>query len=69
MCASSKMSLVPLLQTYTDHYGLTWVGRKRDFVNAPICTYDRLGSVSHIMVSKPRQLGVDNTIIEATTEE
>ena len=63
------MTSEPLLQTYINHYKLTWVGRKRDFVNAPIYTYDRLGSVGHIMVSKPILLGANNTIIEATTKE
>ena len=44
-CALSETSLEPLLQTYTDHYGLTWVERKKDFINPPIYTYGRLGSI------------------------
>ena len=60
MCASLETTSEPLLQTYTNHYGRTWVGRKRDFVNAPIYTYDRLGSIGHIMVNEPRQLGANN---------
>ena len=58
------MSSEPLPQTYIDHYGLTWVGTKRDFVNALIYMYDSLGGVGHIMVREPRQLSVNNTTIE-----
>ena len=69
-CASSKNSTEPQLQTYTDHYGLTvtWVEKKKDFVNAPIDTNNKLGSVGYIMVGEPRQLGANNTTIDATIE-
>ena len=69
VCASLEMSSELLPQTYTNNYGLTWVGRKRDFVNAPIYTYDRLDSVGHIMVDEPRLLSPDNTTIEATIDK
>ena len=52
------------LQTYTDHYEGKWVGKKRDFVNMPIYTYESLGSVEHIMVGKPTKLSTDTTAIE-----
>jgi len=68
-CASSETSSEPLPPTYTNHYGLTWARSKRDFVNASIYTYDKLGSIRHIMVGKPRQLTADNTTIEATIDE
>ena len=61
-CASSKTSSEPLPMTYTNHYGLTWVGSKRD-------VSDRLGSVKHIMIGESRQLSANNTTIEATIEE
>ena len=61
-CASSKTSSEPLPMTYTNHYGLTWVGSKRD-------VSDRLGSVRHIMIGESRQLSANNTTIEATIEE
>ena len=69
-CTSSKNSTEPQLQTYTDHYGLTvtWVEKKKDFVNASIYTNNKLGSVGYIMVDGPRQLGANNTTIDATTE-
>ena len=54
------------LQTYTDHYGGKWVGKKRDFINMPIYTYESLGSVEHIMVDKPTKLSTDTTAIEFT---
>ena len=56
------------LQTYTDHYGVTWFGKKRDFVNVSIYWYKSLRSVGHIMVDKPRQLSTGTTI-EFTTNE
>ena len=57
------------LQTYTDHYGGKWVGKKRDFINMPIYMYKSLGSVRHIMVSKPTKLSTDTTTIEFTIAE
>ena len=36
---SSQLLADQQLQTYTDHYGGKWVGKKRDFVNMPIYTY------------------------------
>ena len=33
---SSQVPAEQQLQTYTDHYGGKWVGKKRDFVNIPI---------------------------------
>ena len=57
------------LQTYTNHYGGKWVGKKRDFLNMPIYTYESLGSVGHIMVGKPTKLSTDTTAIEFTVAE
>ena len=57
------------LQTYTDHYEGKWVGKKRDFVNMPVYTYESLGSVGHIMVGKPTKLSTDTTTIEFTVVE
>jgi len=66
------LSQVPIeqqLQTYTDHYGEKWIGKKRDFIDVPIYTYESLGSVGHIMIDKPIQLSIDTTIIEFTIAE
>ena len=52
------------LQTYTDHYGGKWVGKKRDFLNMSIYTYESLGSIGHIMVGKPTKLSTDTTAIK-----
>ena len=57
------------LQIYTDHYEGKWVGKKRDFVNMSIYMYESLGSVGHIMVSKPAKLSTDTTTIEFTVAE
>ena len=57
------------LQTYTDHYGGKWVGKKRYFLNMPIYRYKSLGSVGHIMVDKPIKLSTDTTTIEFIVEE
>ena len=56
-------------QTYIDHYGGKWVGKKRDFFNMPIYTYESLGSVEHIMVGKPTTLSTDTTAIKFTVVE
>ena len=66
---SSQVPTDQQLQTYTDHYGGIWVGKKRDFVNMPIYTYESLGSVRHIMVSKLTKLSTDTTTIEFTIAE
>ena len=63
---SSEAPADQQLQTYTDHYGGKWVGKKRDFINMPIYTYESLGSVGHIMVGKPTKLSTDTTAIEFT---
>ena len=68
-CGSSEVPANQQLQTYTDHYGGKWVGKKRDFVNMPIYTYESLGSVGHIMVGKPTKLSIDTTAIEFTVAE
>ena len=60
--STNWLSQVPAdqqLQTYTNHYGGKWVGKKRDFINIPIYTYESLGSIKHIMVSKPTKLSTD----------
>ena len=54
--ASSQVPAKQQLQTYTDHYRGRWIGKKSDFVNIPIYTYENLGSIRHIMVDKPAQL-------------
>ena len=66
---SSQVPTDQQLQTYTDHYRGKWVGKKRDFVNVPIYTYKSLGSIGHIMVSKPTKLSTDTIAIEFTTVE
>ena len=68
-CGSSQVPADQQLQTYTNHYGGKWVGKKRDFVNMPICTHESLGSVGHIMVSKPTKLSIDTNAIEFTVAE
>ena len=67
--ASSPVPVDQQLQTYTDHYGGKWVGKKRDFENIPIYTYESLGSIEHIMVGRPTQLSTDTTTTEFTTTE
>ena len=70
--STNGLSQVPAdqqLQTYTDHYGGKWVGKKRDFLNMPIYTYESLGSVGHIMVSKPTKQSTDTIAIEFTVAE
>ena len=67
--ASSQVPTDQRLHTYTDHYGGKWVGKKRDFVNMPIYTYESLESVGHIMVGKPTKLSTDTTAIEFTVAE
>ena len=66
---SSQVPTNQQLHTYTDHYGGKWVGKKKDFVNMPIYTYESLGSVEHIMVGKPTELSTDTTAIESTIAE
>ena len=68
-CGSLEVPADQLLQTYIDLYGGKWVGKKRDFVNMPIYTYESLGSVGHIMVGKPIKLSTDTTAIEFTVIE
>ena len=65
-CGSSQVPTDQQLQTYTDHYGGKWVGKKRDFVNMPIYTYKSHGSVRHIMVGKPTKLSTDTTATKFT---
>ena len=66
---SSQVPTYQQLQTYTDHYGGKWVGKKRDFINMPIYMYESLGSVGHIMFGKPTKLSTDTTTIEFTVAE
>ena len=68
-CGLSEPPADQQLQTYTDYYGGKWVGKKKDFVNMPIYTYESLGSVGHIMVGKPTKLSTDTTTIEFTVAE
>ena len=70
--STKGLSQVPAnqqLQTYTEHYGGKWVGKKRYFLNMPIYTYKSLGSVGHIMVGKPTKLSTDTTTMEFTIAE
>ena len=67
--ASSQVPVKEQLQTYTNHYGGKWVGKKRDFVNIPIYMYESLGSVKHIMVGRPVQLSTDTTTTKFITAE
>ena len=64
--ASSQVPVDQQLQTYTNHYGRKWVGKKRDFVNIPIYTYESLGSIKHIMVGRPAQLSTDTATTKFT---
>ena len=56
------------LQTYTGHYGMTWHGRKRDFANLPINSYDSLGRVGYIMIGEP-SVATMRTITTEVVEE
>ena len=70
--STNGLSQVPAdqqLQTYIDHYGGKWVGKKRDFLNMPIYTYKSLESIGHIMVGKPTKLSTNSTTIEFTVAE
>ena len=67
--ASSQVPTDQQLHTYTNQYGWKWVGKKRDFVNMPIYTYESLGSVRHIMVGKLTKLSTDTTTIESIIAE
>ena len=70
--STNGLSQVPAdqqLQTYTDHYGGKWVGKKRNFLNMLIYTYESLESVGHIMVGKPTKLSTYTTAIEFTVVE
>ena len=67
--STNGLSQVPAdqqLQTYIDHYGGKWVGKKRDFLNMSRYTYESLGSVGYIMVGKPTKLSTDTIVIEFT---
>ena len=67
--STNGLSQVPTdqqLQTYIDHYGGKWVGKKRDFLNMSRYTYESLGSVGYIMVGKPTKLSTDTIVIEFT---
>lgn len=68
-CGSSEVPADQQLQTYTDHYGGKWVGKKRDFVNMPIYTYESLGIVGHIIVGKPTKLSTETTAIKFIVAE
>ena len=67
--ASSQVPAKQQLQTYTDHYRGRWIGKKSDFVNIPIYTYENLGSIRHIMVDRPAQLSTNTTTTEFTIAE
>ena len=67
--ASSQVPSEQQLQTYIDHYGGKWVGKKTNFVNIPIYTYESLGSIGHIMVDRPAQLSAETTTTKFTTTE
>ncbi len=56
------------LQSYTDHYGVTWHGKKREFVNAPINSYDSLGSVGHIIIGEARKVTTTNNTLLSLEE-
>ena len=49
-CGSLEALADQQLQTYTDHYGGKWVGKKRDFINMPIYTYESLGKIGRAHV-------------------
>jgi hypothetical protein len=56
------------LQSYTDHYGVTWHGKKREFVNAPINSYDSLGSVGHIIIGEARKVTTTSDTLSSLEE-
>ena len=63
-----KIPMETQLHTYTDHYGVTWHGKKRDFVNTPINSYDSLGSVGHIMIGEARKVTTTSDTFESHEE-
>ena len=66
---SSQVPTEQQLQTYTNQYEGKWFGKKRDFINVLNYTFESLGSVRHIMVSKPTKLSIDTTAIEFNIAE
>ena len=63
-----KNPLQSPLQRYTDHYRVTWQGKKREFTNKLIWVYNSLGSVGHIMIGEPTQLTTIGSPIETIEE-
>ena len=63
-----KNPLQSPLQRYTDHYRVTWQGKKREFINKLIWVYNSLGSVGHIMIGEPTQLTTIGSPIETIEE-
>ena len=63
---SSQVPTEQQLQTYTNQYEGKWFGKKRDFVNVPIYTYESLGSVG---LGKSTKLSIDTTAIEFNIAE
>ena len=56
------------LQSYTNHYGVIWHGNKREFVNAPINSYDSLGSVEHIIIGEARKINTTSDTLSSLEE-
>ena len=63
-----KNPLQSLLQTYTDHYRVTWQGKKQEFINKPIWVYNSPGNVGHIMIGEPTQLTTTGSPIQTIEE-
>jgi hypothetical protein len=63
-----KIPMETQLHTYTDHYGVTWHGKKQDFVNNPINSYDSLGSVGHIIIGEARKVTTTSDTLESHEE-
>ena len=59
-----KIPMETQLHTYTDHYGVTWHGKKRDFVNTPINSYDSLGSIGHIIIGVAKKVTTTSDTLE-----
>ena len=67
-CDKLKILMETQLYTYTDHYGVTWHEKKRDFVNTPINLYDSLGSIGHIIIGETRKVTTTSDTLESHEE-
>ncbi|GMY21228.1 cystathionine beta-lyase, chloroplastic-like [Fagus crenata] len=63
-----KIPMETQLQSYTDHYDVTWHEKKREFVNAPINSYDSLRSVGHIIIGEVRKVTTTSDTLSSFEE-